>query len=131
MSRVFTAHAPRAGAAEAVLIDDRWRWGAFLFPTLWALWAGHWLLAVALLATTAALGFAADAGWLAQSALAELAIRLALGFEGAAAGRLDRRLRGWREPGAVVAHDAEEAEALWAAALAREGVAAGPWGRTA
>ncbi len=128
MSRVFTAHAPRSGAADAVLIDDRGRFWAFVFPLLWALWGRHWLLAGALLLATAAFGAAAEGGWLAQAALADLAVRVAVGLEGGAAARLDRRLRGWREAGAVAATDAEEAETLWAA---RVGAARGPWGAAA
>jgi hypothetical protein len=128
MSRVYTAQAPRSGAADAVLIDDRWRFWAFVVPVLWALWGRHWMLAVALVVWTGAVGAAAGAGFLAQAALADLALRLALGLEGGAAARLDRRLRGWREAGAVAANDDEEAEILWAA---RIGALHGPWGRPA
>ena len=114
MSRVFTAHAP-AGAdpAATLLIEDRWRVGAFAFPLLWALWSRHWLVAIAALAVLAAQADLVAGGRPAVAALLGLGLRLALGFEGGAAARLDRRLRRWRELGAVLADDAEEAELRW------------------
>jgi len=114
MSRVFTAHAP-AGAdpAATLLIEDRWRFWAFALPLPWALWNRHWLLAVAAAAVMAAQADMVSAGQPATAALLGLGLRLALGLEGGAAARLDRRLRRWRELGAVLADDAEEAETRW------------------
>ena len=113
-TRVFTAHLAKGAAPERVLlIDDRWRWGAFLFPLLWALWARHWLLALALLGVAGATWALGMAGAAAAAAALDLAVRLILGFEGASAARLDRRLRGWRDLGGVAAEDAETAELRW------------------
>ncbi len=114
MRRLYTSQR-RAGAdpVTTLLIDDRWRWGALLFPTLWALWSRHWLLALGVLAAALALGGLGAAGYGALAALGDLAVRLIVAFEGAGLARLDRRLRGWREEGAVLAWDAEDAEARW------------------
>jgi hypothetical protein len=126
MTRLWTAMAPKSGdPARTLLIEDRWRWGAFLFGPLWALWNGHWLAALGLFATTAAIAALAVSQPEAAAA-ADLGLRLALGMEGAALARLDRRLRGWREVGAVDAHDAEDAELRWF--TPRPASAGGPWG---
>ncbi len=113
-NRIYTAHQhPRDEDVRTVLIEDRWRWGAFLVPPLWALWNRHWLAALWLIA--AAAGIAALGGQgLAPLAMAlDLAVRFAVGFEGGMLARLDRRLRGWEEVGAVAAESAEEAELRW------------------
>lgn len=143
MRRLYTAQR-RAGAdpATTLLIADRWRWGGFLFPLLWAIWSRHWLAAAALAALALGLGALGEAGIGALAALAEIALRLIVGFEGAAIARLDRRLRGWREEGATLAWDDDDAEARWFGARtpAREAprsaqaprriepVIRGPWG---
>lgn len=130
MSRLFTVHLPdRADPARAALIDDRWRWGAFVFPALWALWNGRWIAALGFLACIGAAGALAAAGQPVAAAALDLAVRLAAGFEGGALSRLDLSMRGWRDLGAVDAEDAEEAELRWCAqAAAPEQQAQGPWG---
>jgi hypothetical protein len=127
MTRLWTAMAPRDGdPTRTLLIEDRWRWGAFLFGPLWALWNGHWLAALGLLCAAALIGFATtmqpEAG-----AAAQFGLSLAVGFEGAALARLDRRLRGWREIGAVDALDEDEAEWRWFGRR-EPAPAEGPWG---
>ena len=121
MRRLYTAQR-RAGAdpETTLLIADRWRWGGFLFPLLWALWNRHWLAALGLGALAFGLGALGEAGLGALAALAEVAVRLIVGFEGAALARLDRRLRGWREEGAVLAWDDDDAEARWFGARAQD-----------
>ena len=112
--RVFTAHLPEGADPDRVLlIEDRWRWGAFLFPLLWALWSRHWLLALALLAAAAATAALGAYGMAAAAATLDVALRFILGWEGASFARLDRGLRGWRDLGGVAAEDAEQAERLW------------------
>jgi hypothetical protein len=112
--RIHSLHLPpKADPARTLLIADRWRWGAFLFPLLWALWNRHWLaLAPILLAGAVTAGLAAARQPEAAAAF-ELAYRLALGFEGATLARLDRRLRGWRELAAISARNETEAEWIW------------------
>jgi signal transduction histidine kinase len=113
-NRVYTAHQhPRDEDVRTVLIDDRWRWGAFLFPQLWALWSRHWLAALWLFAASAGLAALAARGFEGPALALEIGLRFAVGFEGGALARLDRRLRGWEEVGAVAADDAEEAELRW------------------
>jgi hypothetical protein len=118
-NRVYTAHQhPRDEDVRTVLIEDRWRWGAFLFPQLWALWNRHWLAALWLIACAGGLAALAGFGHEAIAAVLELALRFAVGFEGGALARLDRRWRGWEEVGAVAADDDEEAELRWFGRLA-------------
>ncbi len=117
--RVYTAHLARGAEPDRVLlIEDRWRWGAFLFPLLWALWSRHWLLALALLAFAAATAALGAAGLAAAAATLDLALRFMLGWEGASFARLDRRLRGWRDLGGVAAGDDAQAERRWFAGRA-------------
>jgi hypothetical protein len=121
-ARAYTAHLPRGGDPVAtLLVDDRWRWGAFLFPLLWALFNRHWLAAVWLLPIAAATAALAAIGEGGVAGAIDLGLRVAVGFEGAALIRLDRRLRGWRTLGAVSARDDEEAERLWFTRLAAPG----------
>lgn len=126
MSLIFTAHLPpRADPADTLLVEDRWRIGAFLFPVLWALWHGHWALFAGFLALAAGVGALAGAGLGALALALDLAVRLAAGLESGALIRLDRRLRGWRELGAVDAADPDEAELRW---FLRDPPRRGPWG---
>jgi hypothetical protein len=112
MSRIWTAQR-RAGAdpADTLLIADGWRWGAALFPLLWALWGRHWIVAVVVLAVMAAQVDLAMSGQSGAAALLEIGLTLTLGLEGAAAARLDRRIRRWRDLGGVAAESAQAAEA--------------------
>ena len=112
--RLYTLHLPpRADPARTLFLPDRWRWGAFLLPLLWALWNRHWLAAVPILGAGLVTGGFAALGQPEAAAAWEGAYRLALGFEGATLARLDRRLRGWRELGALSARSDVEAEWMW------------------
>ena len=114
IERMHTLHLPPgADPAETLVIADRWRWGAFLFPLLWALWNRHWVAAVPLLLLGAVSGGLAAAGQPEAAAAFDLAVRLALGLEGGAVARVDRRLRGWRELAAIPARDETEAAWIW------------------
>ena len=104
---------PGDDPAGTLVLADRWRWGAFLFPLLWALWNRHWLLAVPLFLLGAASGGLAAAGQPEAALAFDLAVRVAIGFEGAIAARLDRKLRGWRELAAISARSEREAEWIW------------------
>lgn len=113
-TRLFTAHlAPGQSMDRVLLVDDRWRWGAFLFPLLWALWNRHWLLLMLLLGLSLGTGALAAAGHAALAALADLGLRLWFGMEGGEMARLDRAIRGWRELGAVSAQAEDEAALIW------------------
>ena len=113
-ARLYTAHLPPGRPADRTdLIEDRWRWGAFLFPLLWALWHRHWLLVLALLVLAAGLGWLIALGHAATAAVVEMAVRLWLALEGGEMARLDRTLRGWRELGAVSAEADDEAALRW------------------
>jgi hypothetical protein len=113
-ARLYTAHlAPGQVADETLLIHDGWRWGAFLFPLLWALWNRHWVLAPILLVAGIGFGALASFGQPALALVLELGLRLWLGLEGGEMARLDRRLRGWRERGAVSAQTEDEAALTW------------------
>lgn len=110
---IFTAQLrARAAPAQTCLIADRWRWAAFAAPLLWALWNGHFVLAAALFLGLAGL---ADLAMVQPGAALAfgLGARLIMGWEAGALARLDRRLRGWRERGAVEARRLDEAELLW------------------
>ncbi len=112
--RLHTAHlAPGADPALTLFIADRWRWFAFLAPLLWALWSRHWLLVAPILAAGLGAGALAAAGQPEAALAVDLATRAALGFEGGAAARLDRALRGWRELAAIPAASETEAEWAW------------------
>lgn len=112
--RVFTAHMPiGADPARTLLVDDRWRWGAFLVPLIWALWGRHWLLAAALFLWNGALIALAATGGGAAAAVLDFSTRLILGWEAAVAVRIDRSLRGWRPLGCVSADSAAAAELAW------------------
>lgn len=137
-ARLFTAQLkPGADPAETALVDDRWRWGAAAFPLLWALWSRHWVAAVVILIVMGVNARLALAGGAAAALAFDLGLRLAVGFEGGALARLDRRLRGWRLLGVVPARSLAEAEARWfgaraaPAARARRALwappVAGPW----
>jgi hypothetical protein len=112
-TRLYTAHlAPGDDPAATLFIADRWRWGAALAPLLWALWNRHWLLAVPVATIGLGSGALAAIGQPEAAVALDLGLRAALGFEGGAAARLDRKLRGWRELAAIPA--ATETEAVWA-----------------
>ena len=113
-TRLYTAHlAPGRAADETLLIGDGWRWGAFLFPFIWSLWHRHWVLAAILLVAGLGFGGLAAFGQPAVAVVLETGLRLWLGLEGAEMARLDRRIRGWRELGAVSADAEDEAALTW------------------
>ena len=113
-ARLYTAHLPPGRVADRTeLIDDRWRWGAFLFPLLWALWNRHWLIAALLLAIAAALAWLRWIGLDAVAAVLWFGVSLWFGLEGGEMARLDRALRGWDEVGAVPADSEDEAAMVW------------------
>ena len=112
--RVHSFHLkPGLDASRTAVIADRWRWWAFLAPTLWALWNRHWLAAVPLGALSAGVAAIGMTGWTTLAAVADLAIRLGMGWEAASLARLDRSLRGWRDLGGESAVDEEAAEIAW------------------
>ncbi len=112
--RMHTLHLPPgADPAGTLVVADRWRWGAFLFPLLWAVWNRHWVLVAPLLLAGGGAGGLAAAGQPEAAAAVDLALRVALGFEAAGLVRIDRRLRGWRELAAIPARDETEAEWIW------------------
>jgi hypothetical protein len=113
-SRLYTAHLPPgADPARTLFLADRWRWFAFLAPLLWALWNRHWLLVLPIVAAGAGSATLAAYGQPEAAMALDLALRIALGFEGGGAARLDRRLRGWRELAAIPADTETEAEWAW------------------
>jgi hypothetical protein len=112
--RLYTAHLPPgADPAETIFIADRWRWGAFLAPLLWAIWNRHWLLLAPILAVGGGSAALTALGQPEAALALDLGLRLALGFEGGGAARLDRALRGWRELAAIPAASETEAEWAW------------------
>ena len=113
-ARLYTAHLPPGRAADRTdLIDDRWRWGAFLFPLLWALWNRHWLLALLLLVMAGGVTWLIWAGLAPVAFILDAGVRLWFGLEGGEMARLDRSLRGWHEMGAVPADSEDEAAMVW------------------
>lgn len=111
---IWTAQLPRGAEPERVaLIEDRWRWRAFLAPLLWSLFGGRWILSAATLLLSAGLVDLALSGRLEVAAIAALGARLIFGWEGGALARLDLRLRRWRLLGMVEAASEAEAETRW------------------
>ncbi len=117
--RPYTLHVPAdapIGEPEAldraVLVPDRFSWGAFVFNGLWLLRYRLWLVGIAVI-----LGFVAlQAGLQLAGAhpgailLAQILLSLLVGLEAASLRRWSLHRRGWPAVDTVMARNVEEAE---------------------
>jgi len=115
---VYMVMTPAGGAAaseKVVFLRDGFSIGAFVFGPFWLFWnrayaaAGMWLALVTLVAVGgASLGVPS-----AAAALINLALSLALGFEGVRLVTWTLERRGFRESGVVACDNAQEAEEVF------------------
>jgi hypothetical protein len=111
---------------RARFVRDGFSFPAFLVPLLWMLWHRLWIEAVAVLAVM--LGLTALGEWagmgIAASA-ASLLFSVGIGLEASAIRVAALRRRGWIEWGVIDAHDLQDAEIRYAAAIA-DGIGPAP-----
>ncbi len=117
----FTVHVPPAPAGSAaapekvILLRDGFSWGAFIFGPFWLAWrkawipAGVWALAQILVTL---LGLKAHIGDEAV-ALVDLAMSVALGFEGPRLVAWSLARAGYQEKTVVVGETLDEAEEVF------------------
>ena len=81
MMRIYTIHLPpRFGPLDAdpVTVKEGFNWTAAIFTVLWALWHRMWLVAIGLLAASAAIGGAAAVLGLGPESKAALSLGYAV-----------------------------------------------------
>lgn len=101
-----------ASESGAVFIEDRFSWGAALFPPLWALFHGLWLeLIVWIAAMVALVGLDMILGDV--SATLYLLGALLLGFEAANIRAAALRRKGFHPEGDLIASGEDLAELAW------------------
>jgi hypothetical protein len=109
----FTAHSKDGkGADDVVFLREGFSWWALLFPLLWLVIKGMWIVLIIALAAqfliwaiAEALGFGE-----AMRLIFSLAINLILGFQGNELLRWTYERRGFGEVALLEAHDIEAAE---------------------
>ena len=104
---LYTVHS-RGRPNELHVIGEARRWLG-LVPPVWALWNGLWITLAAMLALLAA----TFVFWPAFFGPLWLGLVVLCLLEGAEIERLEYRLRGWREVGAVEARSPAGAEELF------------------
>lgn len=114
---------PAANSQEriegALFVRDGFSFLAFLLPVVWLLARRLWIEALVALALILVVGLAAGRLGLGPGApILSVLVSLYFGLESNALRIAALRRRGWREWGPVQAHDREEAELRYAAALA-------------
>ena len=122
--RVYTVHA-RLGE-EPVLVREGFSWIALLFPTLWFLANGLWVVALLHFALVVVLGVALPAALLPWVLLG---LQLLVGFQARDARRWWLGRRGYVLAAVVTA--ADEDAALARAAAERQDLFVTPWGQAA
>lgn len=101
---------PDVDAADAIVIDDRFSWFAFLFGGLWFLWHRVWFVGVVVILADLAIAYAAfSTGQLVLGYAFDLALALLVGLE-AQNWRLEAALsKGFRVADIVEADNSETA----------------------
>ena len=116
--RVYTLHHPSGAdvlSEDPVLIREGFNWPAAFFTSLWALWAGMWLIALLILIAAAGLQIAlefAGAGRSVQFA-AGIGLSAIVGFCANDWRRAKLHRRGYRFQGVVAATDMDSARRRW------------------
>jgi Protein of unknown function (DUF2628) len=121
--RLFTVYLPQNSSAAphehaldgAVFVRDGFHFWAFLLGSLWCLWRGLWLPALAILALGAVLAGIGLALQLPPETqiLTQLVLALLVGLEAPDLRRFGLRRRGYVERGSVAARDLTDAEAIF------------------
>lgn len=105
-TQLYTLHTHPKHAETRVVGEGSW---LAVIPPLWAAWEGYWLTALAMVAAMILALVLHPLGMpFVYAALAYIAYG-----DGGTLGRLELRLRGWREVGAVEARSPEGAEELY------------------
>jgi hypothetical protein len=120
MSDTYTLHVARDAMPgdpdaleRAILVRDRFSWGAFILPALWFAAKGHWLLALLTLLLVIGFGAALSAIGVSRPAAigAEMLLQLLIGLEAATLRRFMLARRGRPTVDVVQASSEAEAEA--------------------
>ena len=114
MMRIYTIHLPpRFGPLDAdpVTVKEGFNWAAAIFTVLWALWHRMWLVAIGLLAASAAIGGAAAVLGLGPESKAALSLGYAVlvGFHANDWRRRSLGRRDYEDAGIVAAPRADAA----------------------
>lgn len=105
-TRLYTLHSHTNRAEVRVVGEGSW---LAVIPPLWAVWEGYWLTALGMVVLMILALVLHPLGMpFVYAALAYIAYG-----DGDTLGRLELRLRGWREVGAVEARSPEGAEELY------------------
>ena len=115
---LYTVHEPPRGTSRAdralrtAFVREGFSWGAFLVPVIWLVWRRMWLVLVAYLIVSFALGVFLNR-W-APAEIVQLVIGFGLsllfGFEANDLRRWSLRRRHWLDRGTVVGTDRATAE---------------------
>ena len=107
-----TAARSLAAAEKAVFIKDAFSWGAFLVPWAWLPWRRMWLVFLAWLAATVAIGIVTEILSVPDglSALIQLVLSYVFALEANALRAWTMRRRGWNWAGIACGADQTEAE---------------------
>jgi len=117
----FTVHTPALAAGEQpspekiVFLRDGFSWPALLFGPLWLAWNRAWLAAAVCFVAMLVLSVAGAKLGLSEEALSlvNIAIGVALGFEGSRLIAWTPARRGYREAAVVSADNRDEAEEIY------------------
>ncbi|HEV7253938.1 MAG TPA: DUF2628 domain-containing protein [Mesorhizobium sp.] len=105
------ARSEARGEERAVFVRDGFAWLGFIFPLFWLLWHRLWIEAAVVLALMLSFGALGDAFQTPSAAvLVSFLVQLGVGLEGQNWRLAKLRRGGWREAGAIEAHDLDEAE---------------------
>lgn len=112
--RIYTIHLPppyTARDAEPVVIREGFNWWAFLFSALWAFVNRMWLVGVALVLVSVALGAGLDALSLGDTAavVVTLAVDVWIGCAANDWRRAHLARKGWKEAAVIAAPDRDAA----------------------
>ena len=116
--RVYTLHHPSGADVlrdDPVLIREGFNWPAALFSSLWALWAGMWLVALLIFIAAVGLQLALEFAGAERSVqlVAGIGFFAIVGFCANDWQRAKLHRRGYRLQGVVAATDMDSARRRW------------------
>lgn len=117
--RLYTVWDPPERWGEAAVgvrtrfVREGFSWLGFLFPFLWLLFNGMWLVLLAFVALTVAVEAVATLLLGASTGIASLALNIVFGFEARGLLMWSLARKGWRYRGVVSGLTREDAERRW------------------